>query len=143
MKNLTFIFIACTMSLCIVAGIIGCNNSNPQGRIAIDGTVSLNGQPLTQGNVEFISQPNATPSLITGCDIKDGKFTLPAEHGLIDGQTYTVRFRAIEVVSTGQATNEEGIVGQSVVKDLIPPNWGSESKETITAEKGKSLDFKL
>jgi hypothetical protein len=139
MKNLTFIFIACTMSLCIVA----CNNSNPQGRIAVIGTVSLNGQPLTQGNVEFISQPNATPSIITGCDIKDGKFTLPAEHGLIDGQTYTVRFRAIEEVSAGQANGEGGGAGQPVVKDLIPPNWGSESKETITAEKGKSLDFKL
>lgn len=125
------------MPLCLVA----CNNSNPQGRIAVEGTVSLNSQPLTQGNVEFISQLNSTPSIITGCEIKDGKFALPAEHGLIVGQTYTVRFRAIEEVSAGQTTGNGA--GQPIVKDLIPPKWGSTSKETITAEKGKLLDFKL
>jgi hypothetical protein len=135
MKHLTFIFIA------IAACMIGCNDSNPQGRISVTGTVSLNGQPLVQGNVEFVSQPNASPSIITGCDIKDGQFVLPAAHGLIDGQTYTVRFRSIEEVSAGPTTG--GGAGQPVVKNLIPPHWASESKETITAEKGKKLDFKL
>jgi hypothetical protein len=125
------------MTLCVGA----CNNSNPQGRISVSGTVSLNGQPLTQGNVEFISQPNATPSIITGGKIKDGQFTLPAEHGLIAGQTYTVRFRAVEEVSAGKSTG--GGAGQLVMKDLIPPKWGAASKEMITAEQEKSLDFEL
>jgi hypothetical protein len=141
MKHLTFIFIA------IAACMIGCNNSNPQGRISVTGTVSLNGQPLAQGSVEFVSQPNVSPSIITGCNIKDGQFVLPAAHGLIDGQTYTVRFRSIEVVSTGKTTDVGAgqliATEQPVVKDLIPPRWSSESKETITAEKGKTLDFKL
>jgi hypothetical protein len=63
---------------------------------------------------------------------------------LIDGQTYTVRFRSVEVVSAGPTTDVgAGPAGQPIVKDLIPPRWSSESKETITAEKGKKLDFKL
>ncbi|MDR0609475.1 MAG: hypothetical protein LBG58_05150, partial [Planctomycetaceae bacterium] len=78
--------------------VIGCSNNNPQGRVAVRGEVTLNGQALAQGNVSFSSLPEITPMVATGSPIKNGTFALSAEHGLIPGQEYLVQFQSVEEV---------------------------------------------
>jgi hypothetical protein len=136
MKRLLFII----LFMCFA----GCASNNPQGRIPISGTVTLNGQPLKDGNIEFSSVAGSTPMMMTGVKIKDGKFETTAAHGLIPSQTYTVKFFAME-----EAAGEFELTpnGDRIpkMKDVIPPKWGSQSKETITCEKGKParFDFQL
>lgn len=57
----------------------GCGKSNPLGRQAVTGTISLNGQPLEHGTIEFSPQGEGTAS---GAVIENGSFSIPADKGL-------------------------------------------------------------
>ncbi|MDR2643944.1 MAG: hypothetical protein LBC74_14275 [Planctomycetaceae bacterium] len=77
MKNLSF-----TLLLLLI--VIGCDsNNNPQRRITVRGEITFDGKPLPFGNITFSSLPGLTPAVATGAVIKDGKFSLSAEHGLV------------------------------------------------------------
>jgi hypothetical protein len=128
--------------------ISGCNTNNPQGRVAIRGNVTLDGKPLEHGEILFSSQPGLTPAVSTGSSIKNGTFSLPAKQGLIPDQTYTVQFQSIEVISDTlkelkelkepkEIKNLHEIMNPSKIKtrNLIPPQYGIRSKETVTATK--------
>ncbi|MDR1483907.1 MAG: hypothetical protein LBT09_03690, partial [Planctomycetaceae bacterium] len=91
MKYLFFVL----LSLSILAG---CNNNNPQGRVSVRGEVTLDGKPLTQGDILFSSLLGTTPMVSTGSSIKNGTFSLSAEHGLIPDQVYSVQFRSVEEI---------------------------------------------
>jgi hypothetical protein len=124
----------------------GCSNNNPQGRVSISGEVSLDGQPLLQENITFTSQPGLSPLVVTGAPIENGKFSLPKENGLIPGQEYLVQFRSVEEVPGTQKETGNPMMPTTVsTRDIIPPKYGTESKETITVEKGKknALRFEL
>ncbi|MDR1483926.1 MAG: hypothetical protein LBT09_03785 [Planctomycetaceae bacterium] len=120
--------------------LFGCTNSNPQGRIPISGEVSLNGQPVKDGDIEFASVAGSTPMMITGAKIKDGKFETNAVNGLIPGQTYIVKIAATEEVAGEFDTTPNGDKVPKM-QNVAPPKWGSESQETITCEKGKPAKF--
>ncbi|MDR0610498.1 MAG: hypothetical protein LBG58_10345 [Planctomycetaceae bacterium] len=115
----------------------GCHGNNPQGRITINGEVTLDGAPLTDGSVEFASQPGNSPSITTGAPVKNGKFSIPAAQGLMAGQTYSVKFRAIVEVPETKVDTGAPMTSKVETRDLIPPKYGSQSKETLTVEKGK------
>ena len=60
--------------------LVGCGSAN--GPFAISGTVSLDGQPLEQGSISFVS---ATPGTrgSTGGAISNGKYSIAAEDGRV------------------------------------------------------------
>jgi hypothetical protein len=122
----------------------GCTNSNPQGRLAIEGEVTLKGQPLAQGSISF--EPNGAQEVKTqsGGEIKDGKYTIAAPQGLVPGE-YTVRIRSMEEVPDSRKNTGNPIEDQPILKDIIPPEFGSKSIQKITVEKGKQnqFDFKM
>ncbi|MDR1289608.1 MAG: hypothetical protein LBK06_00255 [Planctomycetaceae bacterium] len=132
------------LPIILLVCLAGCASSNPQGRVPISGEVLLNGQPLKEGNVEFSSVAGSTPMMMTSATIKNGKFETTAADGLIPGQTYTVKFSATEEIA-GEFNVAPNGEKTPLTKDIIPPQWGHESKETITCEKGKEnkFDFKL
>ncbi|MDR2643993.1 MAG: hypothetical protein LBC74_14530 [Planctomycetaceae bacterium] len=119
--------------------IIGCNNLNPQGRISVSGDVTFDGKPLVEGEIYFSSISGTLPNVSTGSIIKDGKFSLSAEHGLIPGQTYSVQFRSVVVIddSTKNTTDDPQNIrptrSMPETRDIIPRKYGIDSKETITA----------
>jgi hypothetical protein len=131
MKHLFLLF----LSLLIASG---CNTNNPQGRVALRGEVTLDGKPLEHGEILFSSIAGSTPAVSTGSPIKNGTFSLPAKQGLIPDQTYSVLFRSIEVITDTQEETEE-IKNQSGIpyktRNLIPPKYGTKSKEIVTATK--------
>jgi hypothetical protein len=124
----------------------GCNNNNPQGRVPIRGEVTFDGKPLEKGDILFVSVAGSTPIISTGSPIKEGKFSLPAEHGLIPNQTYSVQFKSIEEIPDSERkinTKKETVdikeEGTLQTRNILPRKYGVNSKETVTATK-KSLN---
>jgi hypothetical protein len=118
---------------------VGCNRNNPQGRVSVRGEVTFDGKPLEKGNILFSSIEGSTPMVATGSPIKNGKFSLSAEQGLIPNQTYSVQFRSVEEISGSRkadprkADNPKNMKIQT--RSILPRRYGTESKETITATK--------
>jgi hypothetical protein len=81
--------------------------------------------------------------VVTGSPIKNGKFSLPAEKGLIPDQTYSVQFRSVEVIPDTQKKSDKqkeidkrtGMEGMIKTRSILPRRYGVESKETVTATK--------
>jgi hypothetical protein len=128
----------------------GCRNNNPQGRVPVRGEVTFDGKPLEQGEILFSSIVGTTPTVTTGSSIKNGKFSLSAEHGLIPEQTYSVQFRSVEIISDTQNetkkpigliydTNNIKITSKDLLgfetRNIIPRKYGIDSKETVTTTK--------
>ncbi|MDR0337672.1 MAG: hypothetical protein LBI18_11335 [Planctomycetaceae bacterium] len=130
-----------TLLLLLLSVSSGCSNNNPQGRIAVRGEVTFNSKPLEQGEILFLSIEGSTPTVATGSLIQNGKFSLPAEHGLIPEQEYCVQFRAVEEIPGTRKTNDPMEVVQT--HDIIPPKYGVKSKETVKATKKSPNVFKF
>jgi hypothetical protein len=129
MRYLFFIFLSLSF-------VVGCNsNNNPQGRVPVRGEVTLNGKPLAQGNVLFSSLPGTTPMVVTGSPIKNGTFALSTVQGLIPNQEYLVQFNSVEEVSGTRTETIDPMDIKVETRDIIPPRYGTESKEIITATK--------
>jgi hypothetical protein len=121
------------LTLLLLPIVIGCGSNNPQGRVAVRGEVTFDGKLLEFGNITFSSLPNLTPVVATGATIKNGKFSLSAEHGLIPEQEYMVQFRAVEEIPGARKTNDP--MERVPTHNLIPSKYGAKSKETVTATK--------
>jgi hypothetical protein len=125
-------------TLLLLPIVIGCNNNNPQRRVAVHGEVTFDGKPLEQGSILFSSVVGTTPMVATGSPIKNGKFSLPAEKGLIPDQTYSVQFRAIEEIPDTRKETTDNSTGMNLViqtRSILPRKYGAESKERVTATK--------
>lgn len=75
----------CTLAL---SALLGCGN----GRIPIAGSVTLDGQPLEHGSIEFQPEPG-TPGPTAGGEIVNGKFAIPAAGGPLAGK-FTIRIKS-------------------------------------------------
>ena len=114
-----------TISTC-VALLSGCDRS---GRVAIEGTVTLNGNPLEKGYVRF--QPQAgTSSPSAGAEITMGKFSVAPQGGLLPG-TFRVEITASR--PTGQEVRTR-FSSQPVVleEQIIPAKYNKNSQLEIT-----------
>ncbi|MBX6315425.1 MAG: carboxypeptidase regulatory-like domain-containing protein, partial [Isosphaeraceae bacterium] len=100
----------------------GCGDTGDGlSRQAISGTVTLDGQPLARGTIQFlpISPQQATPALV---EIKDGTYTIPRDRGLVPG-TYKVLISSTATEAPAPGADE--LPGQTgpPPKDLIPPQY--------------------
>lgn len=76
----------------LLPGSIGCSRQNAEGRVAVSGTVTQNGTPVSSGQIFFRPSPgSAGPS--TGGAIEGGTFEIPADRGPITGE-YIIRISA-------------------------------------------------
>jgi hypothetical protein len=110
----------------------------------------LDGKPLEQGEILFSSLSGETPSVTSGGSIKNGTFSLPAEHGLIPEQKYSVQFRSVirldgteSSVSHKKLTDSSGLVLVTNTRNIIPPQYGVNSKEIVTVTKNLQTYFNL
>lgn len=108
--------------------LFGCGNSD--GRMAIDGTVSLKGKPIKEGVIEFVSEAGKSGAIIT-----DGKYAIPADQGLTPG-TYKVLITAGDGrTSIDSADGMPGPTGGNIVsKDTIPAEYNTKSKQEVTVK---------
>jgi hypothetical protein len=73
--------------------------------------------------------------VVTGSPIKNGNFALSAEHGLMPDQEYLVQFSSVEEVPATRTETNDSMNTNVKTRNIIPPQYGIESKETVTATK--------
>jgi len=119
--------------------LVGCGQSNPQGRLPIEGTVRLNDQPIAAGSISFDSVPEASDKISSGAVIKDGKYSIERDQGLAPGD-YIVRLYASE--DTGQI---DKLTNAPLFKELFPPKYNTASQEKVSVSKGgkQVFDFNI
>ncbi len=127
---------SCVFSvLLLILPCIGCGGTD--GKLKVSGTVTLKGEPLDDGIIEFSS-----PEIRTGANITQGKYEVPPENGLKPG-TYSVSITAGD--GRTPAESPDGLPGPSganiISKDRIPPEYNVKSTQQITVEAGKENVF--
>lgn len=126
------------LSLFLVTGCGG-----PTGdRVPVSGEVTLDGQPLDRGSIEFHPDGEGT---LTGGMIVDGTFEIPAAQGAEPGN-YSVRiFASGESVEGDPEAGPGPEAENQVAEELIPAKFNTETE--LTAEIGEqgadSLRFEV
>ena len=109
---------------CALALLAGCGGSE---RLAIEGTVTLDGTPLPSGNIILTPQTD-TASPTAGGPITDGKFSIAATGGVLPG-----RF-SVEITSYRQSASKQkirtinGDIFDYVGEQIIPARYSSQSE---------------
>ena len=111
-------------------------------REAISGTVTLDGQPLPKGTIQFrpASQAEATAS---GGMIDEGRFALPRGEGLVLGK-YRVQIDSREDTGAPLAGGElpgAPVVSKKKPAALIPARYNTKSELTAEVKSGGPNDF--
>ena len=127
----TLIVFLISLPLCFSA----CSNSNPQGRVAIQGSVTLAGEPLDKGSIQFESLQDLKPLILTGGVIQQGTFAVPAAQGLLPNQEYTVRIRSVQEIPGTFIQAADPEESGPEMRDVIPPQFGTASTLTVSATK--------
>ncbi|MGE0758461.1 MAG: hypothetical protein AB7O38_15645 [Pirellulaceae bacterium] len=128
MQRKTFALLVATVWCCVM--FTGCGTSDPLGRQAISGEVNVDGQPLKDGSISF--EPIEKSVTSSGAMIQEGKYAIIREQGLPPGK-YRVVVNALKP-GTGMTLPEGKMPGEEVgtpPEELIPPEWNTDSKNTI------------
>jgi len=118
--------------------LLGCGSGQADGKLAISGTVKLKGQPLESGTITF-SSVDPQQQQMTGAQIKNGQFSISADHGLPPGK-YRVRISS-PVGGTAVKSDEAPGMAPAVAQDRIPPEWGSKSNQQVEVKAGQKNHF--
>lgn len=132
----------------------GCRQAvDEEGRKNISGVITLDGQPVSEGNIRIVpveTQKRSGASLV-GADksFTDGKYSLLRDAGLFAG-TYKVFISSSKYVDakTGEdATDVQYTADPDKYKslELIPQKYNKKSELTITVgeDKNQTFDFNL
>ncbi|MFG0332026.1 MAG: hypothetical protein ACF8TS_01565 [Maioricimonas sp. JB049] len=137
--------------LVVLAFVSGCGDASGGGalqRAAVSGTVTFNGQPLSEGFVRFVPV-DGTPGPKTSVPVSQGRFEVEADRGPVVGM------HRIEIQSTddgGYAMDDEDALRrlrESGVKRIdairIPPAYNARSTlmEAVTAAGKNEFRFEL
>lgn len=114
----------------------GCGKTDPLNRQAVAGKITLNGEPLKSGTIEFTPVENGTSS---GATIANGEYSVPQPKGLPVGE-YIVRVSANDA-----AAQPIEIPGESnkIAKELIPNTYNTKSTVRFRVEDKKENVFDL
>jgi hypothetical protein len=120
----------------------GCSQSSDElPREAVSGTVTLDGEPLASGTIQFSSDGGAGSGTAPGggSDVKDGQFSISRELGLVPGK-YKVAINAAGKRNQAK-TNEPG-KRSGFAPELIPSQYNSKTTLSAEVKKGGSSDLK-
>ncbi|MBI1321728.1 hypothetical protein GC170_00870 [bacterium] len=130
---------------CLIVVIAGCGGGDGLDRQPVSGTVTFDGAPLKEGQIQFFPAANAKDAIATGATITGGSYSIPRDIGPIPG-TYSVQITA----SGGEQAPPEGSDGMPGTgpkhdKELLPAKYNA--KTTLTAEvkagATNTIDFPL
>jgi hypothetical protein len=116
----------------------GCGHDNPLGRKALSGAVTLDGQPLDQGSIEF--HPMFEGGVQSGGKITSGSYSIPAHEGVVVGK---YRVSITDFVPTPPLPPGH-MPGDDILptpKLKVPPEWNTKSQHTIEVKKTGPFKF--
>jgi hypothetical protein len=123
------------LMLVCIAVLTGCKGGDE--RLAISGTVSYKGNPIQEGSIEFVPHPGVKTQ--SGGPITNGRFRIPASHGLEPGN-YTVKISSMKVEPAGEPG---GLPGKDP-EEMIPAKYNTASTLTREIKRGDTnLTFDL
>lgn len=112
----------------------GCGSSS--GRQAVTGVVTVDGKPLASGSINFQPAPGLkAPS--AGAAIENGRFSIPADQGLLPGE-YQVTI--IGMQETGRMVQDEQ---KGQVAELAPIRFREAGALKAKVEPGKKAHFEF
>jgi hypothetical protein len=126
-----------------LAVMMGCGGEKQPRLVALEGTVTLDGKPLTEGNIRFLPAPGTSGTVMAGAKIADGRFTIPAEKGATPGK-YRVEIGA----SRPSGRKVPHPVSEQPMDELVqflPERYNLQSTLTaeVTAESPNRFEFAL
>jgi hypothetical protein len=139
-------------SVVVVTAFAGCSGAGGQlaDLVAVTGTVTLDGQPLSYGTVAFVPVDQTSGQVATG-DIKEGKFTMvtsASSPGVVYGD-YKVRIVSVEQQAAGSVAADftpDPNAPPKEPKSLIPKKYGdiNESGLEVSVQTGmEPIQFEL
>ena len=137
MNNL-IIKVSLAAIISFVAVLVGCGGSGSGlQKVVISGTVTLDGNPIVDGNVRFYPI-EGTKGAVSGGPIHDGVYTAHGKGGVPVGR-HRVEIQAYRPAK-GQPSSSEG----ALIEQYLPARFNENS--TLTAEvspESEKLDFAL
>jgi len=133
------------IALWLLAGLLllaktGCDTGN--GRLGIEGTVTLDNNPLHDGAVSFLPM-NGTSSPTAGGEISNGIFSVKPDKGVMAG---SYRVEIIATRKTGKQVMDP-LMGTMVdeVIQYVPKKYNHESELTreVTSDGPNEFEFQL
>ena len=125
---------------CVTCGtllLVACDSNSRQ---PVEGTVTLDGRPMADGQIRFVPQEGANGPT-AGAKIDNGKFSISAELGIFAG-TYRVEITASR---PGGRKIPDRVTGQpvDVYKQFIPAKYNTKSElvANVTADGANVFDF--
>jgi hypothetical protein len=106
-------------------------------RQPIEGQVTLGGQPLDGGAIEFTPLEDTQEQTRSGAPITAGKYSIPRENGLLPGK-YRVRITAgteAEPLPAGELPGPTGPGG----KERVPPEFNIKSEIEANVTTGTNM----
>lgn len=139
MKRLSLLLL---LSVCFLAW--GCGGSNPQGRLPLEGEVTLDGTPLANGSITFEPSGSQTERTQAGGEILNGKYSIPAANGVVAGE-YLARITSMREVPGSRVDDPDPMKVHVEYENVVPPEYGAKSTQKVTVEKGQknNFDFKM
>ncbi len=118
----------------------GCANDPRQ---AVEGTVTLDGQPLPSGTLTFRPAPGTT-SPSAGAEIESGRFVLPREKGPFAGE-FLVEITAWRETGRSYVDPDMGAEPIPVGEQYLPDRYNAQTEltATIRADEPNRLEFQL
>ena len=128
-------------SLALVCA-VGCGASSGLDKVVVSGTVTLDGQPIPNGEIRFIPAPGTTGP-VSGGPIKDGAYVAKGKGGVPLGE-HTVEIKAYRAMAKGpgQATSADSEGGAA--EQYLDKRYNEQTtlKATIGADT-ETQDFQL
>jgi hypothetical protein len=139
-SKLCYGIIGLSVSICVM----GCGER--PSRLAVEGAVDFDGQPIAVGQINFIPEPG-TAGPTAGSAIDAGEYSVPAEQGLKPGK-YRVEISARRATA-GKTQTFNAVTGgmdaANTFESYIPPKYNAKSELTadVKVEGPNRFDFHL
>ena len=123
----------------LAAAIVGCGQSSDLDKVVVRGMVTLDGQPIPNGELRFIPI-NGTKGSISGGPIKDGAYVAQGRGGVPIGE-HRVEIKAFRPdAKAGQPAEPEG----GSAEQYLDKRYNDQSTLTAKIDAGtETQDFQL
>lgn len=128
-------FVVLGAGLASVAFVAGCDATDPNGRVAVEGEILVDGRPLKAGAIALEPLGDGTTTSV-GARIRSGSFAISRDKGPMPG-VYRVRIYASSGVQAPPPKGASDRVPRPMI-ERIPEDYNTRSNRTVAIEPGRT-----